>query len=385
MRRYKNKRKKILHIITLSEWGGAQRVCYDIVTNLDKDKFLVEVACKPGGELVKKLNEKKIKVYEISSFRRGISLINDFKTLILLYKLIKKGKYDIVHCHSTKAGFLGRIAAELANVKKVYFTVHGWGFYNVEEYGWAQKLLIFLEKIAAKCSTKIICVSEKVKEDGIERKIAKKDKFLIIKNGIGWKVKGNRQKERQTLRVKENDIVFGMVGRFAYPKHPLMFLRAAKVIRQKFSQVKFVLIGEGPLFQECQNFIKENKLENSISLLGEKIPEETRELLLSFDIFVLTSKFEGLPITIIEAMFAGLPIVATNAGGVRELVQEEKNGFLVNPDNLSELIKKMSYLINHPIERKKMGEESLKIAKENFILDKMIRNYEDLYIHKKLI
>lgn len=379
MRTSQNKRKKILHIITLSEWGGAQRVCYDIVTNLDKDNFLVEVTCKPGGELIKKLNEKKIKVYEISSFRREISLINDFKTLISLYKLIKKGKYDIVHCHSTKAGFLGRIAAKLTGVKKVYFTVHGWGFYNVEEYGWAQKLLTFLEKTAAKCSTKIICVSEKVKEDGIERKIAKKDKFLIIKNGIVWKVPENRERIRKKLGIKENDIVFGMVGRLAYPKDPCMFLWAAKEVSQKFSQARFFLIGGGPLIQECQNFIKENKLENKIFLLGEKNPEETRELLLGFDVFTLTSKFEGLPITIIEAMFASLPIIATDVGGLRELVQEEKNGFLVDSNNQNELVKKTGYFIDNPTKRREMGKESLKIAKENFTLDKMIRSYENLY------
>jgi len=117
---------KILHIITLSKWGGAQRVCYDVVTNLNRDKFLVEVACKPAGILVEKLREKGIKVYEIPSFRREICLIEDLKTLFSLYKLIKEKKYDIVHCHSTKAGFLGRVAAKLAGVKKIYFTVHGW-------------------------------------------------------------------------------------------------------------------------------------------------------------------------------------------------------------------------------------------------------------------
>ena len=377
-----NKKIKVLHTITLSEWGGAQRVCYDIVTHLDQEKFLVEVACKPGGILVDKLEEKGIKVYKIPSFRREISPINDFKTLISLYKLIKKGKYHIVHCHSTKAGFLGRIAAKLARVPKIYFTVHGWGFYN-QEYGRFQKLLIFLEKIAARCSTRIICVSENDKKEGAKEKIAPENKFLIIKNGIEWETKEDQEKVRQNLGINENEVVFSMVGRLAYPKNPSMFLRTAKEVSQKYFQAKFALIGGGPLFQECQNFIKENKLENKIFLLGEKNPEETREILTGFDVFVLTSRFEGLPITIIEAMFAGLPIIATNVGGVKELVREGENGFLVDSDSDNDLVKKMGYLIDNPLKRKEMGKESLKIAQENFTLEKMIRNYEKLYKEKR--
>lgn len=371
--------KKILQIITLSEWGGAQRVCFDLAINLNKEKFQVEVACKSKGILIKKLKEKKIKVYEVPYFQREISLINDIKTFFSLYRIIKKGHYSIVHCHSTKAGILGRIAAKLAGVKKIYFTVHGWGFYNQEEYDWAQKLLIFLERIAAKCSTKIICVSENDKKEGIKRKIAKEDKFLVIKNGIRWEIKGSREGARKKLKIRENELIFGMVGRFAYPKNPILFLKAAKEMIKNYSRTKFTLIGGGPLLKECQNFVKENKLENNIFLLGKKIPEETWEILLGFDIFVLASKFEGLPLTIIEAMFTGLPVIATNVGGVNELVKNNKNGFLIKPNSIKELIQKMIYFIEHSIERKKMGGNGQKIAKENFTLDKMVESYEKLY------
>ena len=370
---------KILHIITLSSWGGAPQVVYDIIKNLDKGRFYVDLVCGTGKgwEQMKKAGTR---VIPLETLKRDISVLNDLKTLFKLYFIIKKGNYNIVHCHSTKAGFLGRIAAKLAGVPQIYFTVHGWGFYNQEEYGWAQKLLIFLEKIAAKCSTKITCVSEKVKEDGIERKIAKENKFLVIKNGVYWKDKGNKKEAREKLKVAEDEIVFGMVGRLAYQKNPLMFLGAAREVIEYCPKAKFILIGGGPLFQECQNFIKENKLENKIFLLGEKNPEETRELLTGFDVFTLTSKFEGLPITIIEAMFAGLPIIATNVGGIVELVIDDKNGFLVNPDSLEELVQKMIYFIENPEKRKEMGQKGLEIAKENFTLDEMVKSYENLYL-----
>jgi len=370
---------KILFIITLSSWGGAPQVVYDIIKNLDKEKFSVDLACGTGNGW-QKMKELGIRVIPISSLKREISIFNDFKTLFCLYFIIKRRHYDIVHCHTTKAGFLGRIAAKLAATKKIYFTVHGWGFYNREEYGWAEKLLIFLEKIAAKYSTKIICVSENDKKEGIKNRITKGDKFLVIKNGIEWKVKGNREEARKKLRVKGNEIVFGMIGRLAYPKNPLMFLSAGKEILRKYPKTKFILIGGGSLFKECKNFIKENRLENNIFLLGEKSPEETRELLLSFDVFVLTSRFEGLPLTIIEAMFAGLPVIATNVGGVGELVVNGQNGFLINPDSLEELVQKMIYFIENPERRRNMGEKGQKIAKENYTLDKMIKSYENLYL-----
>ena len=375
-----NQKYKVLQIITLSAWGGAPQVVYDIIKNLDKKKFLTDLVCGTGNGW-EKMKELEIQTFPMKSLKREISALHDLKALLHLYWIIKRGKYDVVHCHTTKAGFIGRIAAKLAGVKKIYFTAHGWGFYNEAEYGWAQKLLIFLEKIAAKCSTKIICVSEKVKEDGIKRKISPKDKFLVIRNGIEWKTEGDIEEARKKTGIKDNEIAFGTVGRLAYQKNPLMFLEVAKEMIQNYSKIKFILIGGGPLFKDCENFVKENELGNNIFLLGEKSPEETRELLLGFNVFVLTSRFEGLPIAIIEAMFAGLPVVATNVGGVGELVINDKNGFLFNPDSVEELVQKMIYLTENPEKRKEMGREGQKIAKENFTLDRMIKSYENLYLN----
>ncbi len=376
----KDKKLKILQIITLSSWGGAPQVVYDIVKNLDKEKFSVDLACGVGKDW-EKMENLGVKIIPLKSLKRDISIFSDLMAFFQLFFIIKKGNYDIVHCHTTKAGFVGRIAARLAGVKKIYFTVHGWGFYNEEEYGCVQKLLLFLEKIAAKCSTKIICVSENDRKEGLKRKIAKEDKFLVIRNGIDWKIKGDRAKAREKLGVKQNDLVFGTVARLAYQKDPLMLLKAAKGIIKNYPETKFILIGGGPLFKDCKNFIKENKLENSIFLHGQKTPEEARELLFSFDVFVLTSKFEGLPLAIIEAMFAGLPIIATRVGGISELVIDGENGFLVEPSSLEKLTQKMIYFVEHIEEREKMGTKSQKIAKENFTLDKMIQGYEKLYLN----
>lgn len=371
-------KERILHVITLSQWGGAQQVCYDIILNLNKDKFSVEVACAPGGELVNRLREQGIVVHTIESLKREVYPLNDLRALFALYRLIRKERYDIVHCHSTKAGLLGRIAAWLARTPKIYFTVHGWGFYNVGEYGRLRPILIFLEKLAARLTDKIICVSENDKKQGMKKKIASKDKFVVIHNGINWNQTKKSENLRKEIGAGESDVIFGMVGRLAYQKNPLLFLEAAGWVAQTHKQAKFVLVGNGVFYGDCRKFIDKNHLEKCAFMLGFR--KDVPELLSNMDVFVLSSRFEGLPLTIIEAMFAGLPIVATDVGGVSELVHDQENGFLVQPDSAEELAAKMIYLIENPGERISMGKKSERIAKGNFTIDRMVQKYEKLYM-----
>ena len=372
-------RQKILQVITLSDWGGAQRVVFDIADSLDKEKFEVEVACSPKGLLVEKLRARNIKVYEIKNLVRRISAIEDTKAFFALKKIIKKEKYDIVHCHSAKAGFLGRMAAKLAGVKKIYYTVHSWSFYNKGEFGFMEKVFIAMEKIGSVGVSKIICVSGRVMADGIRKKIANHKKFLLIRNGIDFNVENKRDEIRASYGIKPKDIVLGMTARLAYPKDPMLFLRLAKEILKISPNAKFVLVGDGPIKGECQNFVKNQKLEEKVLLLGEKSPLEARELFFVFDIFVLLSNFEGMPITVLEAMFAGLPVVASIVGGIPEMIEKEKGGFLVRNNYFGEIKEQIEYLIKNPQIRKQMGEYNLQKAKASFTLQRMVSQYENLY------
>jgi len=373
-------RQKILQIITLSEWGGAQRVVFDLADSLDKEKFEVEVACSPDGLLVEKLRARNIKVYEIKNLVRRLSIIDDIKAFFALKKIIKKGKYDIIHCHSAKAGFLGRMAALSGGVRKIYYTVHSWSFYNKIEFGFMEKIFVAMEKAGSVGVSKIICVSSRVMADGIRRKIAKPKKFLLIHNGIDFNVENKRDEIKKNYNIKSKEIVVGMVSRLAYPKDPLLFLRVAKEILKKEKDVKFVLVGAGILSEECHNFIEKEKLEEKVLLLGEKSPLEARELFFVFDVFVLLSNFEGMPITILEAMFASLPAVVSNVGGIPELIEKEKGGFLVRNNYFGEIKEVIDYLIKNPQIRKQMGEYNLQKVKANFTLEKMVRAYEKLYL-----
>lgn len=368
---------KILQIATVSSWGGAPQVVFDLVKNLDKNKFSVELACGTGKGW-EKMKETGVKIYPLPNMRREIDPIRDLKTIWTIYRIIKKGNYNIVHCHSTKAGLVGRIAAKLAGTKRIYFTVHGWGFYN-SEYKWAQKMLVSLEKIIARMTSKIICVSRNDLDEGIKNKITQKDRMGVIYNGIDFKNYVDRQGSRQIFGLEESVIVFGFVARLANQKNPQLFLKAAEKIVKKCDNANFIIIGDGPLMAECRKLSSEMNLDNKIKFLGELPNVKAKQLMSGFDVFVLSSRFEGLPLTVIEAMFAGLPIIAGNVGGIPELISDSKNGFLVNAGSVDELVQKMEYFIENPDQAISMGREGKKIAQEKFTLEKMVANYQNLY------
>lgn len=355
---------------------------YDLVSGLHDDKFCVEVACGIGGgiEKMEQLKKRGIAVHRISRLVRGISPFDDFAAFWVLYSLIKKNNYDIVHCHTTKAGLIGRIAAKMAGTRRIYHTAHGWSFYNRDEYGWAESIMIFLERLAAKCSTKIICVSSKNKEDAFQRKIFPESKLYFIYDGINWDAPQDRYWARNELGANPSEIMFGMTARLTYPKDPLLLLKAIRELSFKYENIKLAIIGGGQLLKDCRDFSKANRMENRVVFFGEKSPEKTRKLLCGMDIFVLVSKFEGVPISIIEAMYAGLPVIASNVGGVSEAVIDNETGFLTESGSLKELAKKMELLLVNPDLRKRMGRKGNEDAYTKFTLEAMVQSYEKLYL-----
>lgn len=376
-------RIKVLKIITLSELGGAQKVVYYIAAGLPPEQFEVTVACAPGGELVKWLKSlpQAINVIEIPEFKRNISPWNDLKAFWKLYSLIKKMSFSIVHCHSSKAGILGRLAAWLAGVPKIYFTVHGWG---INEYqSWPVRFIYtWAERLAGMVSTKVICVSESDKLKGLGLGLMTEYKLSVIYNGLTepQKKEGALRKE---LNIKEG-IIIGSVARLSFQKDPLFFLKIAErmitCLKNEPSKgcLYFVLIGDGPLRSQCEEFVERKRLNGHVFLLGSR--EEAAELIQDFDVFILFSKWEGLPLTIIEAMLAGCPVVANEVGGVGELVVHQKTGYLINKLNVSMVEKALLDLIVNREKRLLMGELGRQRALNLFDLEKMIIKYQELYL-----
>lgn len=371
------KRIKILQIATMSSWGGAPQVVFDLIKNLSKEHFDVELACGAGSGW-EKMKSSGVKIHILPNMRRGIDPLRDLKTIWALYRIIKKRNYDIVHCHSTKAGLVGRFAAKFAGVKKIYFTVHGWGFYN-SEYRREKLLLILLEKVMALLSSKIICVSKNDYNEGLKNKIAPQDKMVVVYNGIDWQFSADRAIVRANLKLNNQDIVFGFVARLVEQKNPQLLLQSAAAVFGRHKNAKLIIAGDGPLMAECRKLSENLKINDSVIFLGELSNKAVRRLMVGFDVFVLPSRFEGLPLTIIEAMFAGLPIIASDVGGIPELIVNSKNGFLVNNDDAAAFAAKIEYFIENQNMMQKMGDIGREIAYDKFNLKKMIENYQNLY------
>ena len=372
-------KKKLAQVITLSEFGGAGKVLISIINNLPTDEFEITIISGQGNEFTKWLNadiRHKIRHIQIPSLVRTINPVKDLLALITLFLHFRKEKYDIVHCHSSKAGVLGRIAAWYAGVKKIVFTVHGWGI-NDYQKKLIRYIYISLEKIAAKCCHKIVCVSENDKFIGFKYNIASSDKIKVIYNGIEGFDDVKTGKLRKELSATNNDKFFGMVARFSFQKSPLLFIQVAENIISKRQDLKFVLIGDGPDFSACEEYIRNKNLNENIFLLGNRL--NVKELLPDLDVFVLLSKWEGLPLSIIEAMFCGLPIIASDVGGNRELIEDGVNGFLVNHD-INYISDKIIHLYDNAELMKSIGKNNKEKAHKMFNIKSMVGNYIKVYI-----
>jgi glycosyltransferase involved in cell wall biosynthesis len=354
---------KILYIITRSDWGGAQAHLYDLIEGMIQRGYECEVIVGEKGEFFNRVIKLGIKLHHVDSLVHPISPVKDIKAIKECRKLIKDIGPNIIHCHSSKAGIVGRIAAKLERIPTI-FTAHGWAF--TDGVPLKKKLLgIFIEKIVSKITTKIICVSHFDKEIAIKYKIAPENKMIVIHNGV---------KDTLPVTVTKDPMMFTitMVARFASQKDQFTLIRALKEI----DNVTVNFVGDGPLLGSAIKLAKENDVIEKCNFMGMRNDIDT--ILAKSHCFVLISNYEGLPISIIEAMRNRLPIVASDVGGVNEQVINNVNGFLVS-NSIQEIVEKINYLKKNSDECIEFGDRSREIYEEKFLLDNMIDKVSSLY------
>ena len=386
------KKPKILYIITQSELGGAQKNVLDLARGL-KNSYEILVAAGPdgGGVFFKQLADNKIKFKELRWLRRSAkNPVLDLLGLIEITALIKKELPKIIHLHSSKAGFLGALAGKFFGVKIIY-TVHG-AVFEAPFSNMARALFLYLEKFGAFLKNKIICVSNNYKKLWLKYKVAPEEKLTVIHNGIDLNADFMPKEEAreylfsQSARLFEAARGFGpdlkIIGTIAnfYPEKGLTFLieAAAKVLKkEQFNKnLIFVVIGEGIEKELLEEMIESHNLENKFILTGA-LTNPSRYLK-AFDIFVLPSIKEGLPYTILEAMAAGLPIIASYIGGIPEMIDTGKNGFLVLPRNSEMLADRIETLLKDPTLAQQFSQTSQEKIQE-FSLEKMVEETDKVY------
>lgn len=372
-------KKKILYIITKGNFGGAQRYVYDLASNLPPEQFDITVALGDGTILEQKLQEKEIRVIRLQNSKRDISLIRDFKLFFELIRLFKKERPYIVHLNSSKVGILGALAARLSGVKKIIFTAHGFAFN--EKRSWIQKLAIkLLSWLTLLLSTQSIAVSEKECKQ-VEKWPFIPGKIQVVHNGANkpeFKYSDSARKEIGNI-LKKPDLfskykyVVGSIGELTKNKAHCLGLKTFK----ENPEIAWIIIGEGEERSQLEQIIKEKNIGNVF--LAGFVPNASH-LLPAFHIFLLPSIKEGLPYVILEAGLAGLPVIATNVGGIPEIINSD-NGILIPKENPDAINLKIQELIGNENLRKNLGKNLKDFVEKNFSLEKMLS--ETLYIYNQ--
>lgn len=366
--------KKILQCITLSEAGGAQQIVKALCEGFCEENNII-LATAPNGELYNWAKSRGVRTYSLKDMGRSISPLNDIKTLIQLIRIISHEKPDIVHCHSWKAGVLGRIAAFLCGVKEIYFTVHGWSLLSYSNSA-VKAVFILIEKLLALMTTKLICVCEEDRKLGIDLKIAEEEKFNTVYNGISDIRNLGISDIREKYSIPDNAILIGSVARLAQQKRCLETVHIMSGLMKERKDIYFIYVGDGPLYGQMDGLVKELGLSDRFILAGNQ--NNVPEYLKAIDVFLLLSNYEGLPVSILEAMSIGLPIIASNVGGVCELVEDGRNGFLVSNDEVG-IIEKISTLLNNDKMRINYGKNSREVFEYRFTVNRMISGYKELF------
>ena len=372
------KQKLLLIIEAMS--GGAGRHVQDLISHLPQEKFDIFVIYS-NHRTNPEFLEKIVTMNEQATFISCDFLVREIKPKfdLLAYqfiaKKIKEIKPDIVHCHSSKAGVIGRLAAKRRGVKKIFYTPHAYSFLVPEFSGKKKFLFVQIEKFLSRFSTtQTFCVSIGEMQAALEVNLDKTDKFQVIYNGLPEIDLPSKETIRAQLGLEKTVVVIGNNARMSEQKNPMFFMEIAqKMIRQN-ANWHFVWAGDGQLMPLFQSFIKQNGLEKNIHLLGERPDSET--VVTAYDIFLTTSQYEGLPYAPIEAMRAGVPILATNVVGNSELVIEGKNGYLIDLE-WSKSVEEKLY------KAAKMDAQMIKADfRQRFAIDQMLKQIETEYVKK---
>jgi len=372
---------KIFHVITKLELGGAQKVTLMTLERLPRDRYDLALITNPDGLLVDWANRiPGLKRFWIPSLIREVQPVQDFVTLISLWRLFRKERPAVVHTHSSKAGILGRWAARLAGVPSIFHTAHGFGF-NDFQSPVVRNIYIWLERVTGRISTKLVVVSYANASKGEKTGVLKPGDWLLCRDAISvseFMQGGPRRTRLAKWGVDSGKTIVGMVACFKPQKSPVDFVDVAAEVLKSAPQAHFIMAGDGELRPHVEARIQELGIGKHITLLGWMSESEMPELYRNLDVVVLTSLWEGLPCVFSEAMANALPIVATNVDGAREAITHEESGFLHEPHDIRGMARSVLRLIENEQLRQTMGERG-KARVMEFDIGTSVANLETAY------
>ena len=368
---------KVVQIIARMNVGGPAVIVADLMCSIDSlkvEQVLITGYCDSNEADYLETVATDIKATRIAGLGRSVSLVSDIRAFFALVAMIKKIAPDVIHTHTAKAGVLGRLAAILAgrSAKRVH-TFHGHllhGYFS----GWKVKLVIAIEKFLAKRTDVLVAVGNQVKEDLLAAGIGKSDQYRVFFPGLVEPKKISKDVARQQFEMDAGDIYVAYVGRMTAIKRPDRLLNTAAEIKTRNLPVKFIVAGEGDLFEATKHDSERREL--PVTFLGWR--KDIGALFAASDIAILTSDNEGIPLTLIQAAQASLPIVATDVGSISDIVVHEVNGYLIDsePAALADALQKLAI---DPVLRQIMGDAGRERTSRYFSLEKMCADHTELY------
>jgi len=359
----------VIHLVEELTIGGLEKTLTAVALSLNKRKYNVSVWClREGGFFADKLVKEGIdvKVLHISTSRNPLSIYK-------LYRLLKIHKFDIIHTHAYSAGTIGRISAFLAGIPVIIS-------HNHSVYDYYNKRYHFVEWLLSLITDRVICISEVVNRFANETQRINAKKLITIHNGIDdvCSVTEKRSSDlKKELGLPINHSIIGTIAHLEEHKGLKYLLESASLLLASRRDISFLLVGEGVLERTLKKLCVDLKIEKNVIFAGER--SDIPEILFSIDIFVLPSLREGLPLTILEAMACGKPVIATNVGGIPEIVIDGVSGILVSPKDPEALYRAMDELLNDRTKLTKMGHHGERVCEESFSSNAMIEKIENLY------
>ena len=361
---------KILHIVKSLGRGGAEVLLQETLKLHDKKFYefhyiyflpwknqMVEGITNAGGKVV------------LFSAKNNIEIMLQYNKV---KQYIQEHRIDLIHCHLPWAGFLGRFIFKTTKIP-VFYTEH-----NIQQrYHFITRTL---NKITFNCQSKVIAVSEDVSQS-IENFIKPKVEVQTILNGVNTKsykrdIQSGRAKRKQ-YQIDENVILIGTIAVFRFQKRLKEWIELFKIVHEKNPQIRGCIIGDGILKEEILTHVKQLGMEDYILFPG--LQTEVKPWLSAIDIFMMTSSFEGLPIALLEAMSMECAIVATEAGGIKQLIRNERDGFTASVEDWQSLQNALNHLIQNSDEIINYGTKARARVVESFSIDVMVKQIETLY------
>jgi glycosyltransferase involved in cell wall biosynthesis len=381
-------RTKILRVIARLNMGGpALHVAY-LTSGLRErgyDTTLVAGSLARGEDSMAFVaNAREVEVIRIDELGREISPLRDLVATVKLARLIRRERPDILHTHTAKAGTVGRVAAILAGRRRPPIVVHTFHGHVLRGYfgPLRSRIFLLLERWLASRSTALVAVSPQVRDDLVALGVAPPERFVVIRLGIelGERVAGaqnGRAESRRYLGIGADRFAVGWIGRMTPVKRTDDVLVAFKRLRDEGVDAVLCMVGDGPDRPQLEQRAHELGIVRDTLFLGYQ--EDVAPYYAAFDALVLPSSNEGTPVSAIEALAAGRPVVATRVGGVPDVVVEGEDGFLVEPGATGDLADRLAQLARDPRLRERMGRAGRERVLPRYAVDRLVDDVDRLY------